>query len=728
MRKLIPFLVLFLSTMACTTQEIIPPTRTVIGETVATRTAVATSTATMVDLALSSPTPTLSPTPTIVTTLEPTPLPTPTALSVPVSELRNAEVQFNIVDQFGGQPFAIEVVDNKVYVGVGARLYVIDVQNSDSPQLIGQSEPFPALIWDIEVVNGQAFVALGQSGVRILDIRDPAAISVLSEFGFEGRYGIFSLAVDANRLYGAATTYGSDGTIHIYDVTDPSYPIHLTTEPWFITMVRTKSPPILVNGHLYATGGFRDNRKHELQIYSFDDPLSPQLEGSISVDGAYSFFTIVNHLLYFIGYNVGYQTLNVIDIADPGQPEIVGNLTIEDNLKPRGIAVRDGYVFVVGDQYTGTPCGFETRIYDVSDLSNLREVNRMSQAVCSPEFVTVGNQIYVAEPHQMRILDLSNPTELTEIGRYDIPLAPGKPTRIVTNNSNAYVFDAVNETLSVWDTSNPGTPSTIMSSIPLTGGSAFDIANDLMYVPGWVGHHNRFRVFSLTNPAQPELIMDELYGVYTAAGDPVDFIIAGTAIETVNAEGLPLSPAISRGVEDFFSYVVAETSQYVAVGSLKSIPYEEIEWRLEIYRITNSKALELVGTAPIPEMIRAIVAAGDKVYVIWGEDSNFGDQDAILGQLLVFDISDPTSPKIVRTLNLPRSITTATIKGDYIYFGVSYIYEDAISGIYAVNLNSPSYVAGFKQLAGGVHGITQVGDLLYVASGDGGVHTLQTQP
>lgn len=724
MMKLLKVLLgILLLVTACTTKEIIPPTRVVLKETVTTPITVSPESTNA--LAVPSATPIFTPLPTATFIASPIPtlLPTPTPLSVPTSEFVNSELQFSIVDQFGGRMQAIDVAGDKAYIGVGPRLQVIDIADPNSPQFLGQSEAFPSMVQDIDIVDDIAYVALGQGGVRIMDVSDPTNITVKSAFGFDGQYGRFDLTVDENVLYGVGSNYGGGGRVYLYDVTDASNPVHLTADTY--PSVYTETPPVIVNGYLYTIGNSSDNKSHELNIFSYDDPLTPKLEGSVTVEGAYSYFTVVDNLLYLISYAINKpDALKVIDITDPTQPFVVGELTIDDPRDPGDIAVVNGYAYVLDNQYTGTPCGYEVYIFDVSDPTNVQEVNLMSQAMCSDEFVVVDNQFYIAEPHQMRILDVSSPTELTEIGRYAVPLAAGQPTRILTVNSNAYVFEAIEETLSIWDISNSRTPTALASPMPLIGGGAFGVANDLLYVPGW----KSFRVFSLADLAQPELIVDEPGGVHSATGEPAGIVATGISLELVNSESIPVASALNQDSEGYVGVIFTQPDRFIYVASRKALPFEPEYWQLEIYDATNPAGLELVGVTPLPGMTRTITTKDNYVYVIWGEDYSSGRPDAILGELLVIDVSDMASPQIVASLPLPPHVTTATIKGDYLYFGVFDVYNDSISGLYAINISTPShpYLAGFKQLADGVQSIAQVDDLFYIASGDGGVHLLET--
>lgn len=690
---------------ACNNEMVIPSTGVVV-ETTATAQMTVSPESTNT-LTMPANTPIFTPIPAL--------LPTTTPLSIPTSEFGNGEVQFSLINQFGGSMQAIDVMGNRAYIGVGPRLQVIDITFPNSPKLLGQSEAFSSLIKAIDIVDNRAYVALGQGGATIMDISDPANMTTISTFGFDTR--IVDLIVDQNILYGVTPDPRS---VYLYDVSDASNPIQLTTG----TFVRTEMSPVIIDGYLYARESSYDSNHHRINIFSYNDPPTPELEGSIPIEAHYSHFTIVDNLLYLISAGINSpNVLRMVDITDPTKSFMVGEVAIDEHRQPLGISVVNGYAYILDSKYTGTPCGYEVYIFDVSKPTNIQEVNRINEGICSNHFVTVGNQLYVAEPHQMRIFDLSNPTELIEIGRYSVPLAAGQPTRILADASNTYIFEALNQTLSIWDVSSPHAPSALAPPMPLAGGDAFGVANDLIYAPGLVGERKRFRIFSLTDLSQPELIMDELSGVYTATGEPAGYVATGTSLEVVNSEGLPLAPALNRDSEGYVGVTFTQPDQFVYVASVKALPFEPEYWQLEIYDATNPAGLELVGVMPIPisgrGRVKSIIVKDDYVYVIGGEK-----------HLLVIDVSDKSSPQVVAELPLPSPATVSTIKGDHLYFGAFYEYDDSISGLYAVNISAPlqPYLAGFMQLAGGVQSIVQVGDLFYIASGDGGVHLLEANP
>lgn len=76
-----------------------------------------------------------------------------------------------IVGQIGGPTQAVAVEGNYAYVGVGARIEVLDISNPAALQKVGATEAFGGEVRDITVANGFAYVATGGRGFILLTSR-----------------------------------------------------------------------------------------------------------------------------------------------------------------------------------------------------------------------------------------------------------------------------------------------------------------------------------------------------------------------------------------------------------------------------------------------------------------------------------------------------------------------------------------------------------------------------
>ena len=140
-----------------------------------------------------------------------------------------------LVGQIGGLSCAVAVQGDYVYLGVGPRLVVLDVSNPANPTVVGRTEVLPDIVRGVAVAGNYAYVADGSSGLRIINVSDPAAPS---EAGFYDTPGHANdVAVAAGDPQGHTYAYVADGDsgLRIINVTDPATPSEagFYDTPWY---------------------------------------------------------------------------------------------------------------------------------------------------------------------------------------------------------------------------------------------------------------------------------------------------------------------------------------------------------------------------------------------------------------------------------------------------------------------------------------------------------------
>lgn len=126
-----------------------------------------------------------------------------------------------LVSQLGGSTHAVAVQGSYAYVGVGARLVVLDVSNPADPAVLGQTAVLLDIVRDIFVSGDYAYIAAGDAGLRVIDVSDPAAPAEV------GSYVPAETALDVhvagNYAYVAAFRDG----LRVVDVSDPTAPVEV---------------------------------------------------------------------------------------------------------------------------------------------------------------------------------------------------------------------------------------------------------------------------------------------------------------------------------------------------------------------------------------------------------------------------------------------------------------------------------------------------------------------
>jgi hypothetical protein len=136
-----------------------------------------------------APAPVAPPTRTPVAT-PPAPSPTPRATPAPAA--------IKHVGEIGGGVQTIAVYGSIAYVGESDGLAVLDMRDLQRPALLTRlpmSMPAPSVITD-----AYGYVAAGYSGLQILDLRDPAAPTLVGKYDLEN-YEAGDEQVAGDRIY-----------------------------------------------------------------------------------------------------------------------------------------------------------------------------------------------------------------------------------------------------------------------------------------------------------------------------------------------------------------------------------------------------------------------------------------------------------------------------------------------------------------------------------------------
>ena len=502
-----------------------------------------------------------------------------------------------------GNALGIVVVGNLAYVADGYEggLRIIDVSNPVEPVEIGFVDT-PNEAYDVAVSGNYAYVADSFDGLRVIDVSDPTMPSEVGFFDTDditydvvvnGAYayvadrfnGLLILDVSAPATptlvgslytgYLVAVEMG-DGYLYtsgqvflgVVDVTDPTNP----------TQVGSHDPVGLLNGEIVYSGGhaYVADTFTGYRAIDVTDPTTPfeagHVEGATNAYGV----DVQGDYAYIASYVAG---LRVIDISDPSAPEEVGyfrdggaakdvvvigdyayvangysGLKIIDvsnsavpceigaehlPISADAIAVSGDYAYLTGYQSSATG---EVFVLDVSDPTAPSRSDSLDVAGTNPRGITVeGNYVYVAAYSEgLRIIDVSNPTAIVEVGAETSYLAIG----VAVQGGHAYVGAGGNR-MNIIDITNPAAP--VVVGIAGMAGSAWGVAvnGNYAYVANADHGVRVFDVYDRTNPVQ--------VGVYDTADHVRQLVLQdGLIIATDWQDGiwiLEMDPALGIDVD-----------------------------------------------------------------------------------------------------------------------------------------------------------------------------------
>ena len=241
------------------------------------------------------------------------------------------------IEQIGGALTAVAVWGRWCYAGLGARLALLD---GDAPALAPVAlldPPLPDLICAIAIAPPYAFLALGRSGVAVVDCAEGAPRLTGA---WQGPHAALGLDVDGDRCVVAC----ADGHVAVLDLRNPARPVPLGPG---LTVSNARNP---VRG-IAAAGGIAclalDNRAALLDLRDVEHPAVLDVRDRTNRPNG---LARVGTDVYLLA-----ETLSHLDLTAPGPARWLG-LPIVPNSAPRALAVAppDLYLGMV-DQ--GTPPG-----------------------------------------------------------------------------------------------------------------------------------------------------------------------------------------------------------------------------------------------------------------------------------------------------------------------------------------------------------------------------------
>jgi hypothetical protein len=608
--------------------------------------------------------------------------------------------------QIGGSSYAVDVQGNYAYLGVGPRVYVLDISNPSAPEKLGESAVMPGVVRSVIASGHYVFVAAGKGYLHILDVSDPSqpveVASVLENSYAQG------LALDGPTLYIADNPFG----LRVVDVSNPLKPRKIGE-----IQIPGAASSVDVNGsRAFLAGSTIENGLVALDV---SNPAQPTLIGSISIpetEGSVIHAVKVRGDYAYVA--AGSPGLIVIDIADPAEPVMAGVFRT---------AWADGLVIEGNSLYLTDPTeGLHT--LDISDPANPIRTGSLSlelfqQVVPGQRNMVIQNgRIFLANGNQgLFIADASTQPALT--GRFDAPL-PGADWDVVTDNDIAYV---IADSLGLYsiDVSDPAQLrqlgfdiSRIHNGLRTPRGIA--INGQYTYI---ADINNGFSVYDISNPSDPK----ELSRVEKPQG-MTDVAVSG------NYAYVSMQEHEKRETRGMLVYDVSNPSQPAQVGFVNT---DHSSWSIAVQEnyAYFPEFIEMVETgqpsdffifdisspASPSEAGRVNTTANTSNAMSIAVDGNYayiGDQ---MKGLRIFDISNPASPAEVGSLPEIMMVFDLAVVGDKV-FTASYGFVAVVD---VSNPASPSVEDMYQLRSSGLSvGIDAVGNSIYVADFDGGLAVL----
>lgn len=531
----------------------------------------------------------------------------------------------------GGPPYAFTVENNIVFTASGGILQTLDISDPSNPILLGQVAT-NGVINDISKAGNYIYLAEGESGLKIIYVSDPSNPFQVSELMFSGP--VNKLICSEHTLYITEGKYydgnqWQGGGLRIVNVEDPFNPKPISfydspgSSPDFIT---------LIGQYVYIDSTFESTL-----IIDVTDIYNPMYAGSIS-NTQFGNSQLQDNYLYVSWWYYEQRGLKVFDVSDPVNP-----IQIAQNLFPSGIediVLTEDYAYITNGEYW--------------------DGNNWIEGI-------------------VRVIDISNPENLIEVGFYD---SPGNVDKIsisnniiIVNENNTTGFSNSGEGsgLRFIDISYPPLPKPIgfyeISGLVLS----LMVRDNYAFVVTYDGGINIIDIQDISNPVQ--------IGNYTSPGSAKNIVLnANYAFLTDGWKGLRVVDIsdLTNPVEvgsyetgDFFSKIyLSGDFAYVLYGAALHIL--DVSNPLDIYEVSYAG----IGSTPVSILVR-----GNYAFVGDWFSSHWGGQ----GHIWIFNISDPFNPVQIGEYDEGYTIwentfnpTDLALKDNYLYVADRIGYLDVL--------------------------------------------------
>jgi len=359
-------------------------------------------------------------------------------------------------------------------VGIGtispaSKLHLVDgnfLQNNPvNPTARGGSGltnmPVGAGVLRVKVVGRYAyvtFVGTGSNAFRIIDVYDPNAPQVVGGqtiTGFPAAGGAVDVAVAGRYAY---ITFNSSqsNAFRIVDVSNPSAPQVVGGSTLISNMPLANAVSVFVRGN-YAYVTFDQPGMNAFRIIDISNPSSPKVVGgqslSFPVRGTFGIYVAGKYA--YVNLNCssivncagGTESLRIINVSDPGNPQIVGMAVsgAMPNVPPIDIYVSGRYAYL---SFAGqTTAAF--RVIDVADPASPQAVggtaafNTNTPIAQAFSITGAGRYAFVGfsgpDNNSLRIVDIANPANPIAVGGHNLTNVPAGNGGIAVAGRYAYM-------------------------------------------------------------------------------------------------------------------------------------------------------------------------------------------------------------------------------------------------------------------------------------------------
>lgn len=567
-----------------------------------------------------APPPIPSPTSTADTPTAPPVVPTETAAIPTITAKPPLEQQlqhlamdpegldYSIVVQIGGVPQAIELLDDIAFLGVGTRLTAVDISDPTQPTFLNQTGLLNGLVKDIAFAGDYAYLATGQGGVAVVDIRLPGQAEIVNIGpGYSGANQPASemIFVQDEVVFVLDSQLNGQSELIRLDISSPESPQFLdaTSLPDFAKIK-------VANGLIFV--------QRDIGIDILDSADPSQKVGQFPIDSqAYNLRLGVEGNTAVVTSSSD-NGLRLFDIADPQNPlEIEQRTTDVELFSTHLLAVSGDTLITAGTYGEFGFCVTMLTFFDFQREANIK-IGELDPQNCATDMVVHDNKLFLVGRSGLFIFDIGNLAAPQKLGQFRSQSDILDVQAAVQNDQFVYVMSAEGRgaNLQTIDLSQPahfgiGDPI-FLGSHPMLN---LFYKNETLFASAW---NSDWLTFDVSQPEQPSPL-------YMFNQDQ------------------------SGVVSDLFGTVLFDTFYIAPTFS------DDLQGGLIVVDITDPvepKQLTVFQTG-MPQIWSA-VRSDDYLITLSGETPS----------LHIFDLGVPQNPIMLSELALPRHYARIGVLGD----------------------------------------------------------------
>ena len=623
-----------------------------------------------------------------------------------ISDDSICQPQFKVPNKAGDYEFTLTVTDvlngkDTAQVSYSAKQYEGEINNWQHNHLFTYGT-LPEQASDFVTVSGDfAYIGSAYEGWWIVDVSAPVSPVLVSKVASSSR--VNEISVDGEYAF-----ISTEGGLKIYDVSTPTIPMEVAE----VDIKQGVNSTVVVDNFLYAItnnrvpkGGFNflpDDSLPDFFRIDISTVTSPKIVTSIHTESEPKAISIKDSNAYIIDGDKG---LKIIDISDVDALPIVSSL--------RGLGELFDLLMKEDKAYAWSEDGMK-----VIDIANPSEPELVGELEYSAfwyrgynSIQMLGEQLLLGIESTLNLIDISNPTSPKWNGRMNV-------TGTAMYVRNGIIYSAGDSGLSIQDGSVI-VKSSLQSQLPSKATISLKIEEDILFATNWLASYEIFETIDISTPKEPSFLGDYKAKPFdfdwnlpiaswdvegnkafivnnTLDSDEITWLSKLSVLDTTDSTSPTLLDTLDLG-GDIYSIKVQKDLVYAVVQDVERYPLTEFR----IFNISDLYSPELKGFIPT-SLENEIAIEGDVAYLSGNS-------------LQIVDVSSSNSPKLLGELEVKGHISS--IENNIAYIKDN---ENRLKLVDVSNLAAPK-ILDFTDTIGRFSDISVNVDIAYVSSANEGL-------